>query len=59
MNEVVRAEALAVGALVANPCDAMADNAGAWTSMLTDFDIHPNADGYQVLANSPVVARGG
>lgn len=59
LNEVIRAEALAVGALVADPYDAMADNAGAWTNMLTDFDIHPNADGYQVLANSLVVARGG
>ena len=59
LNDVVRAEALAAGAKVGDPFNDMADNAGAWTNMLTQSDIHPNADGYQVLANSLAVARGG
>lgn len=58
LNALIRAEAEAVGASVADPFDAMADNAGAWTNMLINADIHPNADGYQTLANSLVEARG-
>lgn len=59
LNDVIRAEAIAVGAVVADPFDDMADNAGAWTNMLSPdgSDIHPNADGYQVLANSFAEAR--
>lgn len=57
LNALIRAEAEAIGAIVADPFDAMADNAGAWTNMLTDADIHPNADGYQVLANALAEAR--
>ena len=59
LNAVIRAEAAIVGATVGDPFADMADNAGAWTNMLEEFDIHPNADGYQVLANSLAVARGG
>ena len=57
LNTVIRDEAAAVGALVGDPFDDMADNARSWTNMLTDFDIHPNEDGYQVLANSLAEAR--
>ncbi len=58
LNAAITAEAEAVGATVADPFPAMADNAGAWTNMLSAADIHPNADGYQVLANSFAEARG-
>ncbi len=59
LNELIKAEAEGVGATVADPFSDMADNAGAWTNMLFDQDIHPNAEGYQVLANSLAEARGG
>lgn len=59
LNDLIRAEAVVAGATVADPFGDMADNARAWTNMLKDFDIHPNTDGYQVLANSFAVARGG
>ena len=57
LNAAIRAEAEAVEAAVADPFDEMADNAGVWTNMLTEQDIHPNADGYQVLAYSLARAR--
>jgi lysophospholipase L1-like esterase len=57
LNAAIRAEAEAVDAAIADPFDDMADNAGVWTNMLTDQDIHPNADGYQVLAYSLAQAR--
>jgi len=57
MNTIIRTEAAAVGATLADPFDDMADNAGVWTNMLTESDIHPNAAGYQVLAYSLAQAR--
>jgi lysophospholipase L1-like esterase len=52
LNLIIASEAARVGARLADPFDEMADNAGAWTNMLDGLDIHPNADGYQVLALS-------
>lgn len=57
LNDVIRTEAAAVGAIVGDPFDEMADNARSYTNMLVNFDIHPNNDGYQVLANSLAEAR--
>jgi lysophospholipase L1-like esterase len=58
LNEIISTAATAVGAKVADPFDDMADNAGAWTNMLGgSADIHPNAEGYQVLALSLAEAR--
>jgi hypothetical protein len=57
LNELIVAAAGIVDAKVADPFDDMADNAGAWTNMLTDADIHPTAEGFQVLALSLAEAR--
>jgi lysophospholipase L1-like esterase len=57
LNAAIRTETEAVDAAIADPFDDMADNAGVWTNMLTDQDIHPHADGYQVLAYSLAQAR--
>ncbi len=59
LNQLIRQEADSVGAVVADPFPLMADNAAAWTNMLSDSDIHPNADGFQALAFSLAEARQG
>ena len=57
LNAIIVSAAGGVGATVADPFDDMAGNAGAWTNLLTGSDIHPNSDGYQVLALSLAEAR--
>jgi lysophospholipase L1-like esterase len=57
LNDLIEAAAGVVGANVADPFDDMADNAGAWTNMLSAADIHPNAEGFQTLAFSLAEAR--
>lgn len=59
LNDIIVSSAAKVGAIVADPFDEMADNAGAWTNMLDSADIHPNPDGMQVLAFSLAEAREG
>jgi lysophospholipase L1-like esterase len=56
LNGIIRRAAEAKGARVADPYELMKGNAGVWTHML-DGDIHPNKDGYQVLAWSLAQAR--
>ena len=56
LNEIIISSASQVGAKIADPFSGMAGNANAWTNMLQG-DIHPNADGYQVLALSRVEAK--
>jgi lysophospholipase L1-like esterase len=58
LNEVIRAQGAAAGAKIADPFDEMKGNAGFWTHIL-EGDIHPTADGFQVLAYSFAQARGG
>jgi lysophospholipase L1-like esterase len=57
MNDIIRAEADAVGAKLADPFPLTADTAGAWTNMLSG-DIHPNEKGFQALAFSLAEAHG-
>ena len=56
LNEIIISSASQVVAKIADPFSGMAGNANAWTNMLQG-DIHPNADGYQVLALSRVEAK--
>ncbi|MBI4201785.1 MAG: hypothetical protein HY532_01545 [Chloroflexi bacterium] len=56
MNDIIRAEAARVGAIVADAYTPMSGNAAAWTHMLNG-DIHPTADGYQTLAYAFALAR--
>ena len=56
LNEIITSSASHAGAKIADPSSGMAGNANAWTNMLQG-DIHPNADGYQVLALSLVEAK--
>ena len=56
LNAIVAENANNVGAKLADPYDLMGGNAAAWTNMLQG-DIHPNSDGFQVLAFSLVQAR--
>jgi len=56
LNEIITSSASQAGAKIADPSSGMAGNANAWTNMLQG-DIHPNADGYQVLALSLVEAK--
>ena len=56
LNAIVAENANNVGANLADPYDLMGGNAAAWTNMLQG-DIHPNSDGFQVLAFSLAQAR--
>jgi lysophospholipase L1-like esterase len=56
LNEIITSSASQAGAKIADPSSGMAGNANAWTNMLQG-DIHPNADGYQVLTLSLVEAK--
>ncbi|GEM_PF-1175577 len=56
LNVIIRRVGTAVGAKVADPAPLMKGKAGAWTLIL-QADIHPNPDGYQVLAYSFAQAR--
>ena len=55
LNDIISAKAVEIGAAVADPFPIMNGNAGFWTHM--PEDIHPNPDGYQVLAFSLAQAR--
>ena len=56
LNAIIAENASGVGAKLADPHDLMAGYAAAWTNML-DGDIHPNLDGYQVMAYALAQAR--
>jgi lysophospholipase L1-like esterase len=56
LNAIIRRVGTAAGAKVADPAPLMKGKAGAWTLIL-QADIHPNPDGYQVLAYSYAQAR--
>jgi lysophospholipase L1-like esterase len=57
VNDVVRETASANGAKLAEADVLMQGNAGGWTLMITEGDIHPNTLGYQALAYSLAQAR--
>ncbi len=56
LNAIIVENANNVDAKLADPYDLMGGNAAAWTNMLQG-DIHPNPDGFQVLAFSLAEAR--
>ena len=56
LNVIVRETAAAHGAKLADPYDLMLGKTTFWTNVFAG-DIHPNADGYQVLAYSLTQAQ--
>ena len=56
LNVIIRETAAAHGARIGDPYGLMQGKAASWTNMLSG-DIHPNANGYQVLAYSLTQTR--